>query len=165
MCGCVFLAFVIQNLWVCSIVSLQEIYSVGCFNSIFVGGCVFPAFVIQSLWVCWIASLEKMYSVGCFTTICVGAYVSSLGNPKSVGVHNSLPARMCSKKWVAQSVAPVYLCGGCVFPAFIIQSLWVCWVASLEETYSVGCFSSICGGRSEERRVGKECRSRWSPYH
>ena len=22
-----------------------------------------------------------------------------------------------------------------------------------------------CGARSEERRVGKECRSRWSPYH
>ena len=22
-----------------------------------------------------------------------------------------------------------------------------------------------CGRRSEERRVGKECRSRWSPYH
>ena len=28
--------------------------------------------------------------------------------------------------------------------------------------------SSVVGGalaRSEERRVGKECRSRWSPYH
>ena len=26
--------------------------------------------------------------------------------------------------------------------------------------------SPFCGkGRSEERRVGKECRSRWSPYH
>ena len=24
---------------------------------------------------------------------------------------------------------------------------------------------SIGGDRSEERRVGKECRSRWSPYH
>ena len=24
---------------------------------------------------------------------------------------------------------------------------------------------SFKGGRSEERRVGKECRSRWSPYH
>ena len=24
-------------------------------------------------------------------------------------------------------------------------------------------FSELC--RSEERRVGKECRSRWSPYH
>ena len=23
----------------------------------------------------------------------------------------------------------------------------------------------LSGGRSEERRVGKECRSRWSPYH
>ena len=25
--------------------------------------------------------------------------------------------------------------------------------------------TSILEGRSEERRVGKECRSRWSPYH
>ena len=24
---------------------------------------------------------------------------------------------------------------------------------------------SLDGNRSEERRVGKECRSRWSPYH
>ena len=24
---------------------------------------------------------------------------------------------------------------------------------------------SLLGRRSEERRVGKECRSRWSPYH
>src|SRR5256885_6269572 len=24
---------------------------------------------------------------------------------------------------------------------------------------------SVSSGRSEERRVGKECRSRWSPYH
>ena len=24
---------------------------------------------------------------------------------------------------------------------------------------------TLLGGRSEERRVGKECRSRWSPYH
>ena len=26
-------------------------------------------------------------------------------------------------------------------------------------------FASIVVDRSEERRVGKECRSRWSPYH
>ena len=25
--------------------------------------------------------------------------------------------------------------------------------------------NSIATARSEERRVGKECRSRWSPYH
>src|SRR5256885_3995296 len=31
--------------------------------------------------------------------------------------------------------------------------------------HAIRCF--IAGGvaRSEERRVGKECRSRWSPYH
>src|SRR2546422_10497418 len=28
-----------------------------------------------------------------------------------------------------------------------------------------GCSSSYLACRSEERRVGKECRSRWSPYH
>src|SRR5690348_17374090 len=36
--------------------------------------------------------------------------------------------------------------------------------------YSYSCFlvmASVLGQplRSEERRVGKECRSRWSPYH
>src|SRR2546425_12194509 len=29
----------------------------------------------------------------------------------------------------------------------------------------VGDLVVIPKGRSEERRVGKECRSRWSPYH
>ena len=29
------------------------------------------------------------------------------------------------------------------------------WIGKLSDRY----------GRSEERRVGKECRSRWSPYH
>ena len=28
-----------------------------------------------------------------------------------------------------------------------------------------GATAVIGGTRSEERRVGKECRSRWSPYH
>ena len=29
----------------------------------------------------------------------------------------------------------------------------------------IGIVSSYNEIRSEERRVGKECRSRWSPYH
>ena len=32
--------------------------------------------------------------------------------------------------------------------------------ASAQEAYA-----NRCSERSEERRVGKECRSRWSPYH
>ena len=29
----------------------------------------------------------------------------------------------------------------------------------------LGVLGGLGLGRSEERRVGKECRSRWSPYH
>ena len=34
-------------------------------------------------------------------------------------------------------------------------------------TDRISCFDVILDNtvRSEERRVGKECRSRWSPYH
>ena len=30
---------------------------------------------------------------------------------------------------------------------------------------TAGTRAPVDGNRSEERRVGKECRSRWSPYH
>ena len=38
----------------------------------------------------------------------------------------------------------------------------------LADSPKIGCELgelTRCGVRSEERRVGKECRSRWSPYH
>ena len=34
-----------------------------------------------------------------------------------------------------------------------------CWRWAADRT------EVLSGSRSEERRVGKECRSRWSPYH
>src|SRR2546422_9321961 len=37
--------------------------------------------------------------------------------------------------------------------------------AKLEGVTVSGMFTPAGGTRSEERRVGKECRSRWSPYH
>ena len=36
---------------------------------------------------------------------------------------------------------------------------------TLGDNLSVDPFSASASERSEERRVGKECRSRWSPYH
>ena len=33
------------------------------------------------------------------------------------------------------------------------------------ETLKLSGYPTIDKPRSEERRVGKECRSRWSPYH
>src|SRR5687768_17904486 len=36
---------------------------------------------------------------------------------------------------------------------------------SLVSNHSAQKEAHVVLGRSEERRVGKECRSRWSPYH
>ena len=46
---------------------------------------------------------------------------------------------------------------------FIIRYLFIASVF-IRRT-SIRQFQSIEQMRSEERRVGKECRSRWSPYH
>ena len=37
--------------------------------------------------------------------------------------------------------------------------------ANAPRTLRYSDFVEAVEGRSEERRVGKECRSRWSPYH
>ena len=37
--------------------------------------------------------------------------------------------------------------------------------AQRADTVVVSIFVNPTRSRSEERRVGKECRSRWSPYH
>ena len=61
---------------------------------------------------------------------------------------------------------------GCiVFPGFIDGHTHLDLVNALGHTadnFETGTLGAVCGGtttRSEERRVGKECRSRWSPYH
>src|SRR3989449_9984219 len=38
-------------------------------------------------------------------------------------------------------------------------------IAAQGNTTRYAEFNAWCDPRSEERRVGKECRSRWSPYH
>ena len=50
--------------------------------------------------------------------------------------------------------------------ASILSNTVVEWVlADLAVLSCGGVSSGIYSTRSEERRVGKECRSRWSPYH
>ena len=41
------------------------------------------------------------------------------------------------------------------------------WGGKIEVVCTVPCQTKddLSLARSEERRVGKECRSRWSPYH
>ena len=37
--------------------------------------------------------------------------------------------------------------------------------ASVLDKVAIDYYGTMTPVRSEERRVGKECRSRWSPYH
>src|SRR5256885_9241281 len=51
---------------------------------------------------------------------------------------------------------------------YLVNSLTVDMVKSKQKTRSLLYHNNGDGtftDRSEERRVGKECRSRWSPYH
>src|SRR3712207_3752359 len=38
-------------------------------------------------------------------------------------------------------------------------------ITALDQDYLTPLIDMVQAARSEERRVGKECRSRWSPYH
>ena len=52
-----------------------------------------------------------------------------------------------------------------LFAAFISLGLVLAPRAGIEMPILRGWFYGGAAPRSEERRVGKECRSRWSPYH
>ena len=73
---------------------------------------------------------------------------------------------------VVKALEPVRLmvCGG--EAADGPRHIWWNFVSSSKERieqakdeWKNGEFAKVTGDRSEERRVGKECRSRWSPYH
>ena len=46
----------------------------------------------------------------------------------------------------------------------VIRGLVMAWLDGYRHAYTASTRARV-RGRSEERRVGKECRSRWSPYH
>ena len=47
----------------------------------------------------------------------------------------------------------------------LILSIILAAVSVILQLYVPILFGNAIDQRSEERRVGKECRSRWSPYH
>ena len=55
------------------------------------------------------------------------------------------------RKWLAGAAFSAALVGTCLL-LFLLSD-------------AGGVLLAALGVRSEERRVGKECRSRWSPYH
>ena len=49
------------------------------------------------------------------------------------------------------------------FPTYIIAEMSANHAGDISRAKEIICAAKEA--RSEERRVGKECRSRWSPYH
>ena len=66
---------------------------------------------------------------------------------------------LCCTQMVAQEVFP----DGKAIPEWFRENKEVN-VNALGKKYSITDYG-VANDRSEERRVGKECRSRWSPYH
>ena len=54
--------------------------------------------------------------------------------------------------------------GGAAF-VFTAALVWLIYLVSFVDGRWQGFMVADAIARSEERRVGKECRSRWSPYH
>ena len=66
--------------------------------------------------------------------------------------------RVRVKRYINKNTIVIFVIAVCIYGFFF-------WgILKPDEAYS---YSERRGlkGRSEERRVGKECRSRWSPYH
>ena len=71
------------------------------------------------------------------------------------------------KKYIAEMIGTMVLvlmgCGSAVFAGGLADTVGA-GVGTIGVALAFG-LSVVAMARSEERRVGKECRSRWSPYH
>ena len=88
--------------------------------------------------------------------------------------------------WLTGFIAPTYALGvrvwnfvlamclmsGAIGPAdypdawdYTVNTLNPFFTAISATMLNMFFYIGFCRQRSEERRVGKECRSRWSPYH
>ena len=75
--------------------------------------------------------------------------------------------RMLPKRWF-RIVAVFGALSGVFYAVILIYSDWLQFFGVSARGGAVDYWSKMFRigiGRSEERRVGKECRSRWSPYH
>ena len=64
----------------------------------------------------------------------------------------------------AGAYSPFAVCGFAA-AAFMAVLILVCYAHLTALSNEVVSLGNQVEERSEERRVGKECRSRWSPYH
>src|SRR5256885_2950775 len=77
---------------------------------------------------------------------------------------------VCSSDLAPALVVAVTLCGAAIVLPRPVHAAQVTQLETAQQPARPAAAAQHAGGeanlvRSEERRVGKECRSRWSPYH
>ena len=85
----------------------------------------------------------------------IGAFIAFIGL-KNCGIIASHPHNFVALGDVTSASALLALTGICCISAMMVKGVRVAMPAGIIIVTLL---------RSEERRVGKECRSRWSPYH
>ena len=76
--------------------------------------------------------------------------------------------QMAEQLFIDQTTLSMYECGNRDIPVSILIELSTTYGISVDYLLCKSDFAVLDDElvrRSEERRVGKECRSRWSPYH
>ena len=82
-----------------------------------------------------------------------------------IRLHNTLTRRLDDFTPLSSDKVTLYTCGPTVYDDLHVGN-WAAYVYwdTLVRTLQIDGYT-VDLVRSEERRVGKECRSRWSPYH
>ena len=73
-------------------------------------------------------------------------------------------AAEAAQKHISGALAIALLALIAVLPEYAVD-LYYAFRSGSDPDYLHFAAANMTGSRSEERRVGKECRSRWSPYH
>src|ERR1039458_8757405 len=81
------------------------------------------------------------------------------------GLHLAFPSWAIDAKTLVLVGIAILPWLGTVFESLELPGGWKVKYRDLKEAEEKAKSAGLLDSRSEERRVGKECRSRWSPYH
>ena len=74
-------------------------------------------------------------------------------------------AEPCKGKMILSVLCAIFSVAGGFIPFWAVYKILLLFINRTATGNDILLWCLVGIGRSEERRVGKECRSRWSPYH
>ena len=92
-----------------------------------------------------------------------GAVIVAAGTASRMGGIDKVMAPLGGEPMIARTVQAFQDCDAVSEIVVVTREDLILPITGLCKTMDK--VTAVVAGRSEERRVGKECRSRWSPYH